>query len=445
MIKYSKILLLNDDGFSDLNGGGITIKNLFAGWPIDKIAVAYWNNSIPMKHIATNYYKLGYMESHFMFPLNYLSNEPKDNLNGPFTVSDENTEDIVENVNEIPEKQPSSNFIKQAFLSTIAKTGLSEFVHPLKASPTFVEWVKEYNPDIIYCQCGDLGFVNIVLETQKITNAKLVVHIMDDWPSTVYKNVTLAPLLRLLTISRFKKILKIASLRLGISKAMAEEFEKRYGLPFHYFHNPIDSDKHEHLKTKEINKNKEYLVVYSGRIGIASHYSIKEFCQCVAELRSEGVNIRFNIYTGSYNVDVDVSTIDYEGTNILPSLEDNTFMEKLNEADLLLYPVDFDDKSIEYIRLSFPTKLPPYLLSRVPILSYGPQCVHSIDIIKNNKLGFVCTQQSNTVLKTAIIDALTNEACRTLFADNALEFAKNHFERKKVVNSFHNMITSTVD
>ena len=440
MIHYSKILLLNDDGFNDYRGGGITLKNLFQGWPLDKIAVAHWNDSKPWAHIATNYYKLGYLESHFIFPLNYISSEPKGNLNGHYTPNNHIVVNSEEKLELGIKRELTSNFFKRIFLRIISTSGLSEIVHPLKTSPQFIHWVKEFNPDIIYCQCGDLGFINIVLQTQKVTNARVVVHIMDDWPSTIYKNKSLGFLLRPLVKSRFKKILKLAFLRLGISKAMAEEFGKRYHVPFDYFHNPIDTARFNEISANQRPKDDDFLVVYAGRLGIASYDSIIEFSKCVEELRKEGTNIRFHIYT---ELDSDIITFcqfAQDGTFMLPTLKDSNFREKLCEADLLLYPVDFDAKSIEYIRLSFPTKLPSYLISGVPVLCYGPPNVHSIQVMEQNDLGFVCAEQDHEKLKRTLSDAITNDKHRKLYSENATEFAKNHFERESVVRSFHQKI-----
>lgn len=440
---YPRLLIINSDSFNDFKGGGITLKNLFLGWPKDKIAIAHSSESKPMTNVCEKYFKIGYNECHYIFPLNKISNEPRGKINGPYSEKDFNKSIGTERNILSHDSHSSTNSLKQRLLLFIQRTGIYEFVHPLKMSKSLKEWIFDYNPDIIYCQPANIAFVNLALRVQKITRAKVVVHIMDDWPYLIYKDKTLKPILRAIVKPKFQKLLKLSSLRLGISKAMADEFRTRYNLPFKYFHNPIDITSIDDLTKVDKLENSSYLVVYSGRIGwTASHDSIIEFSKCVEGLRNEGLNIRFNIYTDLSDTENDFTKFQYNGTSLLPALKDDDYIAKLLEADLLLYPVDFDRKSIEFIRLSFPTKLPSYLISGIPVFCYGPSEVYSIRFMSENELGFICNKQELDALKKAIMDALTNKELREKFSSRAYLFAKNNFDRIKVISSFHQEIAN---
>jgi len=446
-MKYPKLLIINNYSFNEFKGGGITLKNLFLGWPKDSIAFAHYSVSKPMTNICEKYFKIGYDESHYIFPINKLSNEPKGRINGPY--SEQNYENVYGTKNStdslVQKHIPTQNIFKQWFQQFILKVGLQEFVHPLRMSKSLKDWILEFNPDIIYCQPENISFINLVLKAQNITGAKVVVHVMDDWPYLIYKDKTIKFLLRTIVNRKFRKLLNISSLRLGISKAMAEEFQIRYKLPFKYFHNPIDLSKMNELSRFENDRNGSYLVVYSGRIGwTASHDSIIEFSKCIEALRMDGLDISFNIYTDLNEKENDFSKFKHDGTNLLPPLNDENFITKLLEADLLLYPVDFDKKSIEFIRLSFPTKLPSYLISGIPIFCYGLSVVHSIRFMIENKIGFICTDQKIEILKKSIIDAINNKELREEYSARASEFAKNNFDRSKISNSFHQEIANCI-
>jgi len=442
---YPKILIINNYSFNDYGGGGITLKNLFLGWPKDKLAIAHFSESKPMTTVCESYFKIGYNECHYIFPFNKLSNEPRGRINGPYLA--ESYLDAYEgernsvNQNHIPTK----NVIKKKVLNFINDIGIREFIHPLKISKSLKEWILDFNPDIIYCQPENISFINLILKVKGLTSAKIVIHVMDDWPYLIYKNKTLKIVLRAIVKFRFQKLLTISSLRLGISKAMADEFQHRYKLPFKYFHNPIDITKLDDVKSITKTNTDSSLIVYSGRIGwTASHDSIIEFSKCIEELRKEGLNIHFNIYTDLNNSENDFSKFQRDGTTLFQALKDNNFLSKLLEADLLLYPVDFDRKSIEFIRLSFPTKLPSYLISGIPILCYGPSEVYSIKFMTENRLGFICNVSQPDVLKRTIKEALNQKVQREDYSTRAFTYAKTNFELSKVRSSFHQELANCV-
>lgn len=442
---YPRLLIINNYSFNEYRGGGITLKNLFTGWPKDKLAIAHMSDSKPMIAVCEKYFKLGYNEYQYIFPINKISNEPRSRINGPYSLKDfdlinDNRSNLVK-----PVHTPTKSLVKKSILTLIEKSGIREFVHPLQLSKSLKEWIVEFNPEIIYCQPENISFINLVIKAHGLTGAKVVVHVMDDWPYLIYKDKKLKRILRKIVSRKFQKLLKISSLRLGISKAMAEEFQNRYKLDFKYFHNPINLSNITEIEKIEKTEPNSYLVVYSGRIGwTASHDSIIEFSKCIEVLRKEGHNIRFNIYTDLENKENDFTKFQIDGTSLLPALKDDNFITKLLEADLLLYPVDFDKKSIEFIRLSFPTKLPSYLISGVPVFSYGPSAVYSIRFMSENNLGFICNEQKLDVLKEAIITALTNFKAREEFSNRAFLFAKNNFDMAKVKTSFHQEIANCV-
>jgi glycosyltransferase involved in cell wall biosynthesis len=273
-------------------------------------------------------------------------------------------------------------------------------------------------------------------KVQKLTGAKVVTHTMDDWPSAIYKDKFLSPFLRYMVNRKFTHNLRKASLRLGISEAMAEEFEKRYKLPFSYFHNPVNCDEFNNVEYKKIAG--QHTIVYAGRIGIASNDAIAEFSQCVAELRKEGHNIIFKIYTNLQSEGLDRSKFNFDGTDLCASLKDDNHVQRISEADLLLYPVDFSDESIQYIRLSFPTKLPSYFSSGVPVFCYGPENVYSIKFVSKKNLGFVCAQHTIADLKKVLLSALNDPNLKSKYAETARKYAFDNFDKTIVRERFHN-------
>ena len=57
---YPKVLVVGNT-FHTKSGGGITMSNLFKGWPVNKLAAATYMMSISEADICQIYYQLGNM------------------------------------------------------------------------------------------------------------------------------------------------------------------------------------------------------------------------------------------------------------------------------------------------------------------------------------------------------------------------------------------------
>jgi len=64
-ISFPKVLIFGQP-FNSYSGGGITLTNLFKGWPKDRIAVTYIGHGLfnATADVCDNYYQLGIEEHH---------------------------------------------------------------------------------------------------------------------------------------------------------------------------------------------------------------------------------------------------------------------------------------------------------------------------------------------------------------------------------------------
>ena len=175
---YPKILIIGQT-FNKNSGGGITISNLFYGWPKDKIAVASNVNLYSDLDISVceQYYQLGYNGKLHPFPLNLFL--PKIKC-GSIIIRNNNNARSEPGENSIPGKYKKIYILLSALLQFL---GIYNILYKLKITPDFKEWVTAYNPDIIYSQLSTLELIRFVTEMQKQFNKPIALHIMDDWPN----------------------------------------------------------------------------------------------------------------------------------------------------------------------------------------------------------------------------------------------------------------------
>jgi len=106
--------------------------------------------------------------------------------------------------------------------------------------------------------------------------------------------------------------------------------------------------------------------------------------------------------------------------------DDETYFTRLAGADILLLPVNFDEHSKRYIRLSMPTKVPSYLVSGTPVLVYGPPGVAQVEYARTAGWGFVVDGRGVKALADAIGRLATDRALRHRLSAAAQRVVMNH-------------------
>jgi len=181
-MSFPKVLIIGQS-FNKKSGGGVTISNLFKGWPQDRLAVASNINLSADRDtsVCNTYYQLGYNNKLHPFPLNIILPKIHCGLLNTGTKMDSKEPAAA------PFKSGKYKFIYQALTTLLHFFGLYNVFYKLKITPDFAAWVKAYQPDIIYTQLASLELVRFVDDLHGQTKVPVVIHIMDDWPLTINK------------------------------------------------------------------------------------------------------------------------------------------------------------------------------------------------------------------------------------------------------------------
>ena len=114
----------------------------------------------------------------------------------------------------------------------------------------------------------------------------------------------------------------------------------------------------------------------------------------------------------------------------------------LNEYDLLLLPLDFNEIGLKFSGLSFPTKASEFMLSGTPILVFAPKETALSKFFQKNNCGYCLTSQTQNDIIEAIKFLIFNEEYRKRISENAVTFAVDRFDGKKVRREFHETLSS---
>ncbi len=344
-------ILIFGQPFNNFSGGGITLTNLFRGWERNKIVVAYKGHGLinVTTDVCNTYYQLGRDEHKWIFPLNLIQRKFISGLR-----SYEKSTKLEFNT---IQKGLRYRLVNNFFYPVLKWLGFFHFAVRLEMSEKFKNWLHEYSPEIIYLQVATRDEINFAIELIEYLNVPAAIHMMDDWPSTISTTGLFKRYWSSKIDNEFKSLLDLVKLHLGISDAMAIEYESRYKKRFFTFHNPINTENWlKHTKT-EFTINKEKIkILYSGRIGDNGiSESLFEVAGAIDALNeSKEYKITLHIQTPSKMKQILNRLGSYKCVVFNPFVEYRLLPEVFAQSDILLLANDFSLKGIRYLKYSMP-------------------------------------------------------------------------------------------
>lgn len=413
-----RVLILGTEAFNRTLGGGITMSNLFRGWPRERIAAAHREVVPTSDETCSRYYRLGTAEIRRWAGLPAA---------GAMAAGD----------------APASAWPWQGALRAArALVFGSQLPDTGRLSPKLERWIAEFSPQLLYSTLGTNGVMELVLAVQRRFRLPLVVHFMDDWPMSAYRGGLLGALARRSMRRLLDEVLRGARVRLGICDAMSEAYEKRYGVPFRSFQNTIDVARWGADAPREASAGVAEVLYVGSVLAGGQLESLADCCQAVAALGREGVPVRLAIHSP-----VQHTAPHRERLAVAPNVsveepitDDEAFFRRLAAARVLLLPVDFDPGTVRFLRYSMPTKVPAYLCSGTPILAYGPDAVAQIQYACEAGWAHVVSRRGVAEVTAGLRRLLSEEALRKRLSANARRFARERHDATRVRREFQDAL-----
>jgi len=437
----SQKVLIFGQPFNNFSGGGITLTNLFKGWPKDKIAVTYLGHGLVnvTTDVCDTYYQLGNEEHRWKFPFNLFQREFSSGVKS-FNVK----KDTPVNSSQ---KGFRHRVVNNYFYPFLRWAGLFHFTTTLSISERFENWLADFNPEILYLQVAardEIVFAKELIDHLKVPS---VIHFMDDWPATISSRGLFKGYWSNKIDTELKRLLEKVDLHLSISDAMSEEYEKRYKRRFLPFHNPIEEGLWEPYIKREFKIDKKYVtILYSGRIGdngIAD--SVVEVAAAIDSMTGGEANIKLHIQTPTRDTRIIDRLNRYKCVVFNPFAEYSQIPKIFSSADILLLANDFSSIGLKYLRYSMPTKASEYMISGTPVLVYTPEVAAVSQFFSKNECGYCITVRSREKIVKAINYLIENEDYRKKISLNAVTIAKERFEAEKVRNEFQQHLYNLVN
>lgn len=434
-------VLIVGQTFSKKTGGGITQSNLFCGWNKEKLAVACTAHLLndSDNEICNNYYQLGEKEHKWKFPFNYLQKKfPSGKVKFGRNSTRENkglaTFDRKSNIR--------TALVDRVFLPLLKYTGLNHTLSKISLSDDFRKWLDNFKPDVIYAQGQDRERILFALLLENYLKKPLIFHMMDDWPSVISSKGPLKNFWQKKIDDEFRILLDKASLLMGISDAMAAEYNRRYHKNFITFHNPLNIRFWKQHQKTNYELSTSITILYAGRIGLGIQSSLEITAKAIQLVNKQlHTSIKFLLQTSEKPIWIDnYSCVEYRqivSYNLLPKI--------FSEADFLLLPYDFSNESLQYIQYSMPTKAPEYMISGTPIILFAPESTAVVKYAAEYGWAQIVTKKKTEELVTAMINLVQNKSLRESIGQKAKMVAEEKHNSINVSNEFKSKICSLSD
>jgi len=172
---YPRVLIFGQP-FNNFSGGGITLTNLFKGWPRDRIAVTYLGHGLVSvtTDVCDIYYQLGGKEHKWRFPFSLIQKKFESGLKS------------IDQKSEMPSglNKRGLRFIvvNKFFYPALEWFGLYHYVSKIELSEDFKRWLSEYNPEVLYIQVATRETLLFARDLSDYLGVPSAIHNMDDWP-----------------------------------------------------------------------------------------------------------------------------------------------------------------------------------------------------------------------------------------------------------------------
>lgn len=438
---FPKILIFGQP-FNSNSGGGITLSNLFEGWPKDKIAIIAHPSML--RNISyercDRYYQVGQEECIWSFPFNlYKERYPSGEI-GSFTKA---TSDLIQ------EKSKLRKLIADRIINpSVRWFGMTHRMSRTILSPRLKRWMNDFGPEIFYFQVSSLENILFVSEIIDFLGTPTIIHMMDDWPATIADGSFFRSYWVGLIDKEFRQLLKKTRIHLSIGREMSIEYKNRYGYDFIPFHNTIDLDKWSPCTKTDLElKDGEVKILFSGRIGTGIRQALFELASAVSIIRNAGTNVILYIQTTSNDLKTIQKLKRINSVVIRPPVAYADLPKLYSEADILVIANDFTPEGIRFLKFSMPTKAPEYMISGTPILVYSSDETAVFKLFNEHNCGYCIYKKDPREIAYGIDLLINNKDFRQQLSENAVAYARQHYDSVKIRKAFQELLidaTSTV-
>ncbi|MGW4498549.1 glycosyl transferase family 1 [Micromonospora sp. NPDC004336] len=417
---YPRVLVVGAQPFNRSTNDGITLSNLFHGWPADRLAQVHTVDRARCTDVCTSFYHFGLRN----YPVDHGLRRLLGAAGGP-----------VGSALASGGAMPASRGGRSRLMAQVrAVADLTPCRFPDDLGP----WLRRHQPDLVYSFLGSVRVNRLAVRIARDLGIPLVPHFMDDWPRTNYGSGELFGLARVSLLRTLRAAVRIAPRGMCISQPMAEEYQRRYGIPFGAFANCVDdaafaahpADDAARVPSEAIE------LVYVGGLHLGRWQTLARLAEVLDRLAGDPPVPRLTIYAPERDLSqFREAFAGRRSVSLDRWLHSDEVPKVLHAADVLVHAESFAPAHRRYTRLSLSTKIPQYLAAGRPILGFGPAELASMRHIVEARAGVVVGMDEPEPLLRALRQ-LGDADLRSGWGRNGLDHARRHHRREALGRRF---------
>lgn len=298
---------------------------------------------------------------------------------------------------------------------------------PVRLSSEARGLVRSFRPEVVYSPLSGIRMMRLARALSRVAEAPVVPHFLDDWPTTMYRDGELR--------GRPASVLNVEVGRLVggsrsvgvISRAMAREYESRYGVRATPLMNCVDVPSGDATPAPPRREGVRFAYVgglHLGRaevlLGVAAGLRAVPGAQLVVHAPPEELVRHREAFAAM------------PGVQWGPSLPADDVPAALHDADVLVHLESFENRTTDYTRLSISTKIPQYLASGRPVLAIGPATLASIEHLAASDAAVLVTDDRLAGLPAALEALASSPEGRARRGRAAMRYARMHHDAPTV-------------
>lgn len=419
---YPRVLIFSPEPFNRERGCGITLRNLFAGWPAESLACLHLSEEVvPDTSVCHRHLGLAHL-SRSVPKLQARLPAPRRRLAGP-------------------SRRRLGSLLKQFD----KKVGIRQWqVLFRRLQPGVVQWVAGFAPQVIYCTINSPAMLCLFQQLIAVTPVPAVVHVYDDWIAVAGDNGSLTgAMLGMVLGRRLHRALAGASVRMTIGDEMGRQYQRRYGMEFLPFQNPPSAEIWLALGRNNWTPGVPFRFRFVGNLYHDGNVqALRAFAEIVEAIHVQGLRVLLEVFT----------TLDAlhrfgplfgacPHTTFYPVVQSDEEMAGLyGTSDALVVAYDSTPRSRLAFGLSMPTKLPTSLLSGTPIVVYAPADSAVAKLICEEDCGlYLAPEEHKEVTARRLASFVTEVSSRERWARRGREVARR-FSADVVRPAFQNAL-----
>lgn len=286
------------------------------------------------------------------------------------------------------------------------------------------EWLNREAPDCIFLAPGYAGFIyDVALKIADARHIPIITYICDDYYVTDTANTWLVRYQQSFLRKKIYQTMKQSRLMIAISEEIKTKYIKEFAVDCTLIMTGANAGMFDCVTYQRPFKKFSYF----GNIVLNRKESLVDIGKVLDEINLErGTDYQLNIYTRR------AESSEFKGIKsirICGFVTGEAFTKAFAEADCLVHVESFDKEMVDLVSGSISTKIADSLASGIPMLSYAPSGIASVEHLRRNNCAFIVDNYD--CLKNTICQILDDDEKRRQISQNAIRTAEKYHASDK--------------